>query len=195
MASVFLVREQRFSATYVYPADCTTQAGNNLRMTAGRWQASLLLASVFCRVLTLGGQFCRCASAPAQYTGFHRHAQAMPGYEVSSSASFHIKTRQSLAAPKCSGPRRTKATMMPVGVPRVPYRLPRTNYWAWVDIWNCLYRERIVFLSKVRLSRRLLPVPCPSAPSWKNRRVHTASLATFVPSHLATKPLIGHNSE
>jgi ATP-dependent protease ClpP protease subunit len=39
--------------------------------------------------------------------------------------------------------------MMPVGVPRVPYRLPRTNYWAWVDIWNCLYRERIVFLSKV----------------------------------------------
>lgn len=38
--------------------------------------------------------------------------------------------------------------MNPVGVPRVPYRLPRTNYWAWVDIWNCLYRERIVFLSK-----------------------------------------------
>jgi ATP-dependent Clp protease, protease subunit len=38
--------------------------------------------------------------------------------------------------------------MMPIGVPRVPYRMPRSNLWTWVDIWNCLYRERIVFLSK-----------------------------------------------
>lgn len=92
---------------------------------------------------------CRSASVPAQYTGFHRHAAAMPGFEVSSSASFHAKASKSIAAAKCSGPRRSQATMMPVGVPRVPYRLPRTNYWAWVDIWNCLYRERIVFISKV----------------------------------------------
>lgn len=38
--------------------------------------------------------------------------------------------------------------MMPIGVPRVPYRTPKENAWQWVDIWNCLYRERIIFLSK-----------------------------------------------
>ncbi|KAL6766793.1 CLPR2A [Auxenochlorella protothecoides x Auxenochlorella symbiontica] len=35
-----------------------------------------------------------------------------------------------------------------IGVPRVPYRVPKQNQWLWVDIWNCLYRERIIFLSK-----------------------------------------------
>lgn len=38
--------------------------------------------------------------------------------------------------------------MMPIGVPRVPYRTPKEGTWQWVDIWNCLYRERIIFLSK-----------------------------------------------
>ena len=38
--------------------------------------------------------------------------------------------------------------MMPIGVPRVPYRARGSNTWQWVDIWNCLYRERIVFLPK-----------------------------------------------
>lgn len=26
--------------------------------------------------------------------------------------------------------------------------MPKQNQWLWVDIWNCLYRERIIFLSK-----------------------------------------------
>lgn len=38
--------------------------------------------------------------------------------------------------------------MMPIGVPRVPYRSPKEGSWQWVDIWNCLYRERIIFLGK-----------------------------------------------
>ena len=28
--------------------------------------------------------------------------------------------------------------MMPIGVPRVPYRTPQSGGWQWVDIWNCL---------------------------------------------------------
>ena len=34
--------------------------------------------------------------------------------------------------------RRRTVTMMPVGVPRVPYRLPKGGAWVWIDIWNCL---------------------------------------------------------
>jgi hypothetical protein len=52
------------------------------------------------------------------------------------------------AAGPSSGARRQVTRMMPIGVPRVPYRTPREGGWQWVDIWNCLYRERIIFLSK-----------------------------------------------
>mmetsp|Transcript_1375 Transcript_1375/g.4480 ORF Transcript_1375/g.4480 Transcript_1375/m.4480 type:complete len:270 (-) Transcript_1375:25-834(-) len=44
--------------------------------------------------------------------------------------------------------RKRVTKMMPIGVPRVPYRTPKESSWQWVDIWNCLYRERIIFLSK-----------------------------------------------
>lgn len=36
--------------------------------------------------------------------------------------------------------------MMPVGTPRVPYRTPGEGTWQWLDIWNALYRERIIFI-------------------------------------------------
>ena len=38
--------------------------------------------------------------------------------------------------------------MMPIGVPRVPYKTPNENSWQWVDIWNCLYRERIIWVGQ-----------------------------------------------
>lgn len=39
-------------------------------------------------------------------------------------------------------------TMMPIGVPRVPYKTPNESMWQWVDIWNCLYRERIIWIGQ-----------------------------------------------
>jgi len=30
--------------------------------------------------------------------------------------------------------------------PQVPYRNQRDGMWQWIDIWNCLYRDRIIFL-------------------------------------------------
>jgi len=36
--------------------------------------------------------------------------------------------------------------MMPIGVPKVAYRVPGSNSADWVDIYNRLYRERIIFL-------------------------------------------------
>merc|ERR1719389_543028 len=38
--------------------------------------------------------------------------------------------------------------MMPVEVPRVPVRTPGDNSWQWTDIYNCLYRERILFIGQ-----------------------------------------------
>lgn len=37
---------------------------------------------------------------------------------------------------------------MPIGVPKVPYRLPGEQYTQWIDIYNRLYRERIIFLGR-----------------------------------------------
>ncbi|ERN40773.1 protease subunit of ATP-dependent Clp protease [Rubidibacter lacunae KORDI 51-2] len=37
---------------------------------------------------------------------------------------------------------------MPIGVPRVPYRLPGQPYSDWVNIYDRLYRERIIFIGR-----------------------------------------------
>nr|YP_010828146.1 clp protease proteolytic subunit [Santalum spicatum]WFF45164.1 clp protease proteolytic subunit [Santalum spicatum] len=37
---------------------------------------------------------------------------------------------------------------MPIGVPRVPFRIPGEEYSTWVDIYNRLYRERLLFLGQ-----------------------------------------------
>lgn len=37
---------------------------------------------------------------------------------------------------------------MPIGVPKVPYRMPGDSYTQWIDIYNRLYRERIIFLGR-----------------------------------------------
>jgi ATP-dependent Clp endopeptidase proteolytic subunit ClpP len=38
--------------------------------------------------------------------------------------------------------------MMPIGVPKVAYRAPGSTSGDWVDIYNRLYRERIIFLGQ-----------------------------------------------
>ena len=37
---------------------------------------------------------------------------------------------------------------MPIGVPKVAYRVPGATQADWVDIYNRLYRERIIFLGQ-----------------------------------------------
>lgn len=99
---------------------------------------------------------CRIGSAPCE--GFVTHTQgfwmathhASPGLLRNSGP---MKRRPG-SGNACSigtstGQTRRQVTrMMPIGVPRVPYRTPKEGSWQWVDIWNCLYRERIIFLSK-----------------------------------------------
>ncbi|MBW4619486.1 MAG: ATP-dependent Clp protease proteolytic subunit [Cyanosarcina radialis HA8281-LM2] len=37
---------------------------------------------------------------------------------------------------------------MPIGIPKVPYRLPGSPYEQWIDLEDRLFRERIIFLTE-----------------------------------------------
>eukprot|EP00962_Isochrysis_galbana_P058424 scaffold31507_cov101-Isochrysis_galbana.AAC.5 len=43
---------------------------------------------------------------------------------------------------------RGSAVQMPIGVPKVAYRVPGSSRADWVDIYNRLYRERLIFLGQ-----------------------------------------------
>lgn len=43
---------------------------------------------------------------------------------------------------------RAQIYMMPIGTPRVPYKTPGEGSWQWVDLWNALYRERVIFIGQ-----------------------------------------------
>ena len=82
----------------------------------------------------------------ASYSGLKANPLAMARDRV---ATLGDKVTASLAMATGSGKgSRSVATMMPIGVPRVPYKTPNENSWQWVDIWNCLYRERIVWVGQ-----------------------------------------------
>ncbi|KAF8819112.1 ATP-dependent Clp endopeptidase, proteolytic subunit ClpP domain-containing protein [Cardiosporidium cionae] len=43
---------------------------------------------------------------------------------------------------------RSAMHMMPIGIPKVAYRIPGSPSAEWIDIYNRLYRERIIFVSQ-----------------------------------------------
>ena len=61
--------------------------------------------------------------------------------EIVASKVFGTRQRRSKMS---SGAASVK--MMPIGVPKVAYRVPGSQQADWVDIYNRLYRERIIFL-------------------------------------------------
>jgi hypothetical protein len=75
------------------------------------------------------------------YVGFHSHFGEQQ-------RSLKTVAADRIARGTSGSSTRKQVTKCPIGVPRVPYRTPREGSWQWVDIWNCLYRERIIFLSQ-----------------------------------------------
>lgn len=64
-------------------------------------------------------------------------------------AHFYGKVHKSLQIRTGNGKAsRAQVGMMPIGTPRVPYRVPGEGTWQWVDLWNALYRERVIFLGQ-----------------------------------------------
>ncbi|VFQ87604.1 unnamed protein product [Cuscuta campestris] len=45
-------------------------------------------------------------------------------------------------------PTRRRVSMMCVATPQVLYRNPDEGTWQWVDLWNALYRDRIIFIGQ-----------------------------------------------
>jgi ATP-dependent Clp protease protease subunit len=43
---------------------------------------------------------------------------------------------------------RAQIHMMPIGTPRVAYRTPGEGTYQWIDLWNALYRERVIFIGQ-----------------------------------------------
>ena len=61
--------------------------------------------------------------------------------------------------------RRCTTRMMPIGVPRVPYRSQQAGGWQWVDIWNCL----VSFLQALRVGLKscCILLGCTNCPNFK----------------------------
>ncbi|XP_044476635.1 ATP-dependent Clp protease proteolytic subunit-related protein 2, chloroplastic [Mangifera indica] len=65
------------------------------------------------------------------------------------SAEFYGRIHKSLqCGTQNHKPIRGRIAMMPIGTPRVPYRTPGEGTWQWVDLWNALYRERVIFIGQ-----------------------------------------------
>ncbi|KAJ4969586.1 hypothetical protein NE237_016287 [Protea cynaroides] len=62
---------------------------------------------------------------------------------------FHDKVHKSIHSwTNNKKPTKARFGMMPIGTPRVPYRTPGEGTWQWVDLWNALYRERVIFIGQ-----------------------------------------------
>jgi ATP-dependent Clp protease, protease subunit len=76
--------------------------------------------------------------APSFVPRTHGVVSPMPKIVVASQVYGHANRQMSSGA--------ASVTMMPIGVPKVAYRVPGSQQADWVDIYNRLYRERIIFL-------------------------------------------------
>ncbi|XLR03526.1 hypothetical protein HN51_058351 [Arachis hypogaea] len=84
------------------------------------------------------------------YSGLKLQSPSIPNSlacKPNVSAKFYGKVHKSLHCGYANHkPARAQIQMMPIGTPIVPYRTPGEGTWQWVDLWNALYRERVLFI-------------------------------------------------
>ncbi|KAG0498885.1 hypothetical protein HPP92_003182 [Vanilla planifolia] len=69
--------------------------------------------------------------------------------QLNANAIFHARVLKGLSARNCNKRyARLCITMMPIGTPRVPYKTPGERSWQLIDLWNALYRERVIFIGQ-----------------------------------------------
>jgi ATP-dependent Clp protease protease subunit len=84
-------------------------------------------------IVTVCSLYQAAAYAPSFVPRSHGVLGPMPKQVVASRA-FGVTSRNDIK-------------MMPIGVPKVAYRVPGSQQADWIDIYNRLYRERIIFLA------------------------------------------------
>ena len=89
--------------------------------------------------------------------------------------------------------------MMPLGIPKVPYRMPGSQQADWVDIYNRLYRERIIFLGETiddRIVNQIIAVMlfADSEDDKKAQYLYINSPGGSVTAGLALYDTMGHVS-
>nr|AFK46791.1 unknown [Lotus japonicus] len=84
------------------------------------------------------------------YTGLKPQSASPFGAAIPNvNAEFYAKVDKTLQCRYANHkPVRARIQMVPIGTPRVPYRTPGEGTWQWVDIWNALYRERVIFIGQ-----------------------------------------------
>ncbi|RZC70137.1 hypothetical protein C5167_033294 [Papaver somniferum] len=83
------------------------------------------------------------------FSGLKFHSDSIFGSKKPNlTAEFHDKVYKSIQSRTRGKPTRARIGMMPIGTPRVPYRTPGEGTWQWVDLWNALYRERVIFIGQ-----------------------------------------------
>lgn len=84
------------------------------------------------------------------YSGLKpQSASPFGGAKPNLTAEFYGKVHKSLQARTHNKKAaRAQFQMMPIGTPKVPYRTPGEGTWQWVDLWNALYRERLIFIGQ-----------------------------------------------
>lgn len=83
------------------------------------------------------------------YSGLKLQTSGFGAGKPNLTAEFYGKVNKSLQ-PRIRNhkPTRARVGMMPIGTPEVPYRTPGEGTWQWVDLWNALYRERVIFIGQ-----------------------------------------------
>ncbi|KAF6160759.1 hypothetical protein GIB67_035960 [Kingdonia uniflora] len=83
------------------------------------------------------------------FVGLKSQSSSQLGYTSANlSVGFHTKLHKSLHFRSYNKPSRARINMMPIGVPRVPIKSPGEGAWQWVDLWNALYRERVIYVGQ-----------------------------------------------
>ncbi|CAN0026024.1 unnamed protein product [Ectocarpus sp. 6 AP-2014] len=104
------------------------------------------MARGFCAVVgaLLVGQATAFFGSPSAFmTGTMSPGLRTPG--ATSALGREARTYRRLSTAKSGA---ASTVMMPIGVPKVAYRVPGAPTADWVDIYNRLYRERIIFLGQ-----------------------------------------------
>mmetsp|Transcript_86199 Transcript_86199/g.136065 ORF Transcript_86199/g.136065 Transcript_86199/m.136065 type:complete len:281 (-) Transcript_86199:76-918(-) len=112
------------------------------------YKCALILVGLACPVHARSSQTARKLSHGEDRSLENQEKEASE-YKTDALASLLLAVNPTFsrnARPSAAQQSRTKSPRMPIGVPKVPYKEPGAQNANWIDLYNKLYRERVLFL-------------------------------------------------